>query len=59
MQGYKHKSQEDKIAKLQTLIDDIMLLPPVKDDDKNAMDMYKELTKARISYLPYIIETSK
>lgn len=59
MQGYKHKSQEDKIAKLQTLIDDIMLLPPVKDDDKNAMDMYKELTKARISYLPYIIETGK
>lgn len=59
MQGYKHKSQEDKIAKLQTLIDDIMLLPLVKDDDKNAMDMYKELTKARISYVPYIVETSK
>ena len=59
MQGYKHKSQEDKIAKLQTLIDDIAFLPPVKDDDKNAMDMYKELAKARISYLPYIIETSK
>ena len=59
MQGYKHKSQEDKIAKLQTLIDDIVFLPPVKDDDKDAMDMYKELTKARISYLPYIIETSK
>ncbi|WP_415579994.1 hypothetical protein [Helicobacter labetoulli] len=59
MQGYKHKNQEDKIAKLQTLIDDIRFLPPVKDDDKNIMNMYEALSKARISCVPYIIETSK